>query len=126
MLVDRLQALILSLLRPGFIRCIFPMRKMACCIALGLPVMPIVTLAQLAPAATGTLITGPVSAQTKISGDKAETGALWTQLKPNEQQILAPLKTLWPTLSAGHKNKWISLADRFEKMKPEERLRVTQ
>jgi hypothetical protein len=81
------------------------------------PISPKVSPLIASKAAISTPVTGP---------GKTETGVRWDQLKPSEQQAFSPLKALWPTLSAGHKNKWISLAVRFEKMKPEERLRVTQ
>jgi hypothetical protein len=48
----------------------------------------------------------------------------WGQLTPDEQQILAPIKAEWDKLDAPRKRKWIGIAQRYPKMKPEEQTRL--
>ncbi len=38
---------------------------------------------------------------------------LWSELKPTQQQSLAPLAATWNTLQAGHRRKWIALAQTY-------------
>ena len=43
----------------------------------------------------------------------------WAQLAPEQQQILAPLASDWNTLDERRRKKWLLLAKRYPKMKPE-------
>lgn len=49
---------------------------------------------------------------------------LWTDLKPRQREILAPLETRWNSLPAARKRAWVQLADRLPAMAPGERARA--
>ena len=48
----------------------------------------------------------------------------WPQLTPEQQQILAPLSSDWKNLDDPRRKKWLLLAKRYPKMKPEEQRRL--
>ena len=48
----------------------------------------------------------------------------WTELTPAQQQVLAPLKDDWSEIDTLRRNKWIRVADRYPKMKPDEQQRL--
>ncbi len=49
---------------------------------------------------------------------------LWAELNAQQQQILAPLKPDWDNMERERKVKWIGIAKRYPKMKPEAQDRV--
>ena len=48
----------------------------------------------------------------------------WSQLTPEQQQILAPLSGDWKSLDDRPRKKWLLLAKRYPKMKPEQQQRL--
>lgn len=48
----------------------------------------------------------------------------WSQLTPEQQQILAPLANDWNTLEQRPRKQWLLLAKRYPKMKPDEQQRI--
>jgi hypothetical protein len=48
----------------------------------------------------------------------------WSQLTPEQQQILAPLSSDWNNWEDRRRKKWLLLAKRYPKMKPDEQQRV--
>ena len=48
----------------------------------------------------------------------------WPQLTIEQQQILAPLASEWNTLDERRRKKWLLLAKRYPKMKPDEQQRI--
>ena len=48
----------------------------------------------------------------------------WAQLNIEQQQILAPLASEWNTLDERRRKKWLLLAKRYPKMKPDEQQRL--
>lgn len=48
----------------------------------------------------------------------------WTQLAPEQQQILAPLSSEWNNFDDRRRKKWLLLAKRYPKMTPEEQQRL--
>src|SRR5437016_4917526 len=48
----------------------------------------------------------------------------WNELNADQQQILAPLQNDWDQLEPVRKRKWLGIAKRYPKMKPEEQQRV--
>ena len=44
----------------------------------------------------------------------------WSELTPAQQQVLAPLVTDWNSMDAVRRKKWVSIANRYPKMKPAE------
>lgn len=49
----------------------------------------------------------------------AEVGPHWSDLKPEQRQILQPLQNLWPTLEDNRKRKWIAIAKNFPNLSPQ-------
>src|SRR5258708_3728733 len=50
----------------------------------------------------------------------------WKDLTPAQQQVLAPLRADWDTLDTVRRKKWVGIAERYPKMKPEEQKRVQE
>jgi len=48
----------------------------------------------------------------------------WIELSPEQRQILAPLQDDWENFEKERRLKWIGIAKRYPKMKPEEHARV--
>ena len=48
----------------------------------------------------------------------------WSELKPAQQQVLAPLQEDWKELDTLRRKKWVKVADAFPKMKPAEQERL--
>ncbi len=44
----------------------------------------------------------------------------WAELTPAQQQVLAPLKDDWQEIDTLRRGKWVRVADRYPKMKPDE------
>ena len=64
-----------------------------------------------------------VAAQSQPSPKKAPRPA-WSELTPAQKQVLAPLQGEWDALDTTRRKKWIAIADRYPKMKPEEQQRL--
>jgi len=63
------------------------------------------------------------SAQGKTDTKKLVRPA-WSELTPAQQKVLAPLSTEWDALDATRRKKWVAIADRYPKMKPQEQQRL--
>lgn len=50
----------------------------------------------------------------------------WSELKPAQQQVLAPLKDHWADLDTTRRQKWVKVANSYPKMKPDEQLRLQE
>jgi hypothetical protein len=50
----------------------------------------------------------------------------WSELSPEQQTALAPLKDDWNNLDPGRKQKWLEVSSRFGSMKPERQERVRE
>lgn len=48
----------------------------------------------------------------------------WSQLTPDQQQVLAPLASDWNNFDDRMRKKWLLTAKRYPKMKPEEQQRL--
>jgi hypothetical protein len=88
-------------------------------------------------AAAGFLASAAVAAQAEYAGPsttplatpaaKLEAGGpVWTELSPAHRKVLAPLASDWNGLDARSKERWIDVAGRYPKMKPDEQLRANQ
>jgi hypothetical protein len=64
-----------------------------------------------------------VAAQSPPEAKKAAKPG-WTELTPAQQQVLAPLQPEWEQLDTLRRKKWVSIADRYPKMKPAEQDRL--
>ncbi len=49
---------------------------------------------------------------------------LWMDLTESQQQALAPLAQLWPTMNEPHKRKWLALSQNFAQLSAEEQTTV--
>jgi hypothetical protein len=74
---------------------------------------------QAAPAAAGASHPAAKSSAAK-SVTPVASGPLWRELKPAEQQALAPLAGTWNTLSEAQKRKWLALSKNFPKLSADE------
>jgi hypothetical protein len=72
-----------------------------------------------AQAKTGKPAPGKAKAAKKKTG-----GPAWAELNGEHQAVLEPLKESWDDLDATRKRKWIGIAKRYSKMKPEAQARV--
>jgi hypothetical protein len=72
----------------------------------------------------GFALAAPAAAAQVKADAKKSAGPAWSELKPAQQQILAPLAPEWAKLDAARRKKWIEIADRYPKMKPQEQQRL--
>lgn len=49
---------------------------------------------------------------------------LWSELSPKQQAVLAPLAADWEALDTTRRKKWVTIANRYPKMKPDEQARL--
>ena len=50
----------------------------------------------------------------------------WSELKPAQQQALAPLKDHWAELDTTRRQKWVKVANSYPKLKPDEQARLQE
>lgn len=95
------------------------------------------TVAVLAVAAAGAvwvgnqpdapeLVKAPVAAIQGKNAANAPEKILWKNLSPAQQQALEPLAGEWDQMDAVRKQKWLGIANRYAKMKPDEQVRVQE
>ncbi len=71
-------------------------------------------------AAALALAVPPVAAQIPLASPR------WSDLPPQERQVLAPLAPDWDRLDAERRQKWRAIAQRYPQMSPSEQQRVQQ
>lgn len=49
---------------------------------------------------------------------------VWSELAPDQQEILSPLSGAWDDLDSVRRRKWLAIAKRYPLMKPEEQARA--
>lgn len=64
-----------------------------------------------------------VAAQSNPPPKKAPRPA-WSELTPAQQKILAPLQADWDSLDTTRRKKWVTIANRYPGMKPQEQQRL--
>ncbi|MGQ0752239.1 MAG: DUF3106 domain-containing protein [Betaproteobacteria bacterium] len=64
-----------------------------------------------------------IAAQVKSEAKKPPRPA-WSELKPAQREILAPLALEWDKLDSTRRKKWVAIAERYPKMKPQEQQRL--
>jgi hypothetical protein len=64
-----------------------------------------------------------LAAQVKPETKKAPRPA-WSELNKAQQQVLAPLASEWDGMDTTRRKKWVAIADRYPKMKPQEQQRL--
>jgi Protein of unknown function (DUF3106) len=57
---------------------------------------------------------------------RAEAGTRWQTLTPVQRQALGPLEREWAGIDAPRKQKWLTIADRYPSLPPQERERITE
>ncbi len=62
----------------------------------------------------------------KLPVKTAIVNPTWKELKPAQQQALAPLVSEWDQLDPNHKSKWLAIARKFETMKLDEQGRIQE
>ncbi|MFC5497358.1 DUF3106 domain-containing protein [Caenimonas terrae] len=55
---------------------------------------------------------------------RSPTSPLWTELTPPQQQALAPLATIWPTISEAQKRKWLVISQRYARLPQSEQAKL--
>jgi len=61
-----------------------------------------------------------------LAAHAAEAGVpFWKDLTPQQQQVLAPVAAEWDTYTARGRKRYVAIADRYPKLKPDEQARVT-
>lgn len=66
-----------------------------------------------------------VAAQSRTESKKPAKPA-WTELTVVQRQVLAPLSGEWEALDTVRRKKWVAIADRYPKMKPQEQQRLQE
>ncbi|MCK9687201.1 DUF3106 domain-containing protein [Scleromatobacter humisilvae] len=70
---------------------------------------------------------GPSGTAATTAAAKVEPGGpAWADLSPAHRKVLAPLANDWNGLDARSKERWIDVAGRYPKMKPDEQQRANQ
>jgi hypothetical protein len=49
---------------------------------------------------------------------------LWSELSPQQQHVLGPLAADWENLDTLRRKKWVTIANRYPKMKPDAQVRL--
>ena len=47
------------------------------------------------------------------TANSVEASPIWTELSPDQQNALAPLKKLWPSINVAQKRKWIAVSRNY-------------
>ncbi len=81
---------------------------------------PVAAQAEYASPSTTPLATPAVSREAPAGGPR------WNELSPAHRKVLAPLAGDWNGLDARSKERWIDVAGRYPKMKPDEQQRANQ
>lgn len=76
-------------------------------------ILAAITLSFALPALAGAATAAPLEQQPK-----------WSQLTPQQQQILAPLAKDWDGFSVPRRKKWLGIASHYPAMTPEQQQRV--
>lgn len=72
------------------------------------------------------LACGLVAAAVAQPGLASDEVRPWSSLDPAQRRALAPLQGEWAAIDGPRQQKWLELADRFDRMSPAERSRVQQ
>ncbi len=60
----------------------------------------------------------------KAKATRKKSGPAWAELNGEQQAVLEPLKDTWDDLDTDRKRKWLGIAKRYPKLKPEAQARV--
>lgn len=71
-------------------------------------------------------LAAPIAAAQVPPGGVSNGRPAWSELTPEQQKILAPLSGEWNQLDSKRRKKWIAIAKRYPKMKPQAQERLQQ
>lgn len=86
-------------------------------------VVLVVLMTHRAPTHEAPIAQTPVPA-TKASAAVVQAGPQWQELNAAQKKILRPLAGTWNSLGAGHKNKWIALANNYPNQTPKDQAKL--
>lgn len=69
-------------------------------------------------------LAGPAAAAQVKAETKKPARPAWSELKPEQQKVLAPLASEWDRMDAARRKRWVEIADKYPKMKPQEQQRL--
>ncbi len=68
---------------------------------------------------------GQPSSSTSAATSAAKAARpLWSELSPKQQAVLAPIAAEWDNLDTVRRKKWVTIANRYPKMQPDEQMRL--
>ena len=70
------------------------------------------------------LLTASVAVAQPASGSVKSARPLWSELSPKQQAVLAPLAADWDKLDTTRRKKWVTIANHYPKMRPDEQQRL--
>jgi hypothetical protein len=73
-------------------------------------------------AATAQPVPAPAPAKTVIA--QASSGPGWNELSAAQREVLNPLTSTWPSLSANHKRKWLEVTRNYATLPAEEQAKM--
>lgn len=68
----------------------------------------------------------PAWAASGAAAPKKPPRPAWEELTPAQQTVLSPIEKEWNQLDTMRRKKWVAIADRYPKMKPQEQTRLQQ
>jgi hypothetical protein len=63
----------------------------------------------------------PAASPANVASAAQSGRPFWKDLSGAQQQALAPLTQLWPTMTEPHKRKWLALSQNFAQLSPDEK-----
>ncbi len=85
-------------------------------------------LALIVALCVGGLATGADAQQQNQNQKKSEAAKparpMWSELSPQQQHVLGPLAADWESLDTTRRKKWVTIANRYPKMKPDAQERL--
>lgn len=71
--------------------------------------------------ASGVVAHAQVAQPASAASATLSSRPLWKDLSTSQQQALAPLMQLWPTMTEPHKRKWLALSQNFAQLNADEK-----
>lgn len=59
---------------------------------------------------------GQATSASPVAKNNAASKPYWHELTPAQKQALSPLTQLWPSMTEGHKRKWLALSQNFAQL----------
>lgn len=83
-----------------------------------------VTTLGAGPAKSASAASRPASSASATRAARSPTSPLWSELTPPQQQALAPLAAIWPTISEAQKRKWVVISASYGRLPPSEQVKL--